>query len=53
VEELVQAMVAALERGEVVVEGDGKKQDAKKLAATVAANVQRLMTVFARQGLLT
>ncbi|GAB4301032.1 MAG: lysine methyltransferase [Thiohalomonadaceae bacterium] len=52
VEELTQEMMAAMERGEVVVEGDGKKQDPKKLAATVAANVQRLLGVFARQGLL-
>jgi methyltransferase-like protein len=53
VDELVQEMVGAMERGEVLVEGDGKKQDTKKMAATVAANVQRLLEVFARQGLLT
>jgi methyltransferase-like protein len=51
-EELQQQMLAAIESGAVVVETGNKKEDVKRVAATVNANVQRLLEVFARQGLL-
>jgi methyltransferase-like protein/SAM-dependent methyltransferase len=51
-DELNQQMAAALESGAVVVETGKRKEDARRVAATVNANVQRLLGVFARQGLL-
>ena len=46
VEELAAAMSAAVEGGELRVETGGAR-----IAAKVAANVERLLAVFARQGL--
>jgi len=51
-EELTALMVAAIERGEVVVEEQSGKRDRLALERNVGANIQRLLGVFSRQGLL-
>jgi len=51
-DELLAAMLAAIDGGKIIIDAVGKKQDEKKRAAAVQANVDRLLGLFARQGLM-
>jgi hypothetical protein len=42
----------AIEQGEISLEGSGKRLESTRLKANVAANIQRLLSLFAREGVL-
>ncbi len=50
--DLAAAMQRLIEEGRIEIGDAGRRPDRNRLAASVASNVQRLIGVFARQGLL-
>lgn len=50
--ELAELMILAIEQGEISLEGSGKRLESTRLKANVAVNIQRLLSLFAREGVL-